>query len=250
LIFRKSLDQIDRIRDSCRIVYQVQQKLKKLVEPGICTLELDAVAERTIRAAGALPAFKGYNGFPASICASNNESIVHGFPCKVPLSTGDILSIDVGVKLNGYFGDGAFTLGVGDLDKDRKRFVETTQECLVLGIKEMMPDGHLGNISHAIQTHAETCGFSVIREYGGHGIGKKLHEAPHINNYGIAKKGPRLKVGYVFCIEPILGMGEAEIKHGDDDWNVFTKDRLPAAHFEHTVAINENGPEILTLAKS
>ena len=250
MISRKSADQIDRIRDSCKIVYLVQKKLKKLIEPGISTLELDRVAENIIRAQGALPAFKGYNGFPASICASNNEYIVHGFPCNKPLCEGDVLSIDVGVKLNDYFGDGAFTLGVGNINKDKQHFIETAEHCLALGIKQMIPDGYLSDISHAIQQHAEISGFNIIREYGGHGIGRKLHESPHINNYGVAQKGPKLKVGHVFCIEPILSMGNAEITHSNDDWNVYTKDRLPAAHFEHTVAIKENGPEILTLAKN
>ena len=250
LISIKSTDQIDRIRDSCKIVYLVQEKLKKLVEPGICTLELDEVAESTIRAEGASPAFKGYNGFPASICASNNEYIVHGFPCSKPLCECDLLSIDVWVKMNGYFGGGAFTLSVGTTNQDEQRFIDTTQHCLTLGIDQMKPDGYLSNISHAIQEHAETSGFSIIREYGGHGIGKQLHESPHINNYGVAEKGVRLKVGHVFCIEPILSMGKPEIIHSNDGWNVYTKDRQPTAHFEHTVAINENGPEILTLAKN
>ena len=247
MISKKSTSEIDRIRHCCKIVHLVQKKLKPLVEPGICTLELDEVAEKTIISEGGSPAFKGYNDFPASICASNNESVVHGFPCDTPLHEGDILSIDVGVKMNGYFGDGAFTLGVGKITEEKEYLIKTTQRCLTLGIEQMVADGYLGNISHAIQQHAEKSGFSIIREYGGHGIGKKLHESPHINNFGTPEQGPKLKIGHVFCIEPILSMGSPEITHGCDDWTVFTKDRQPAAHFEHTVAITKDGPEILTL---
>jgi methionyl aminopeptidase len=247
LIHRKNTAQIEYIRICGQIVYDVQQKLSALVAPGISTKQLDSVAEAAIIAAGARPAFKGYHGFPASICASVNASIVHGFPTESPLEEGDIVSIDVGVELDGYFGDGAFTVGVGAISEEAAHLIAVTRRCLELGIESMRVDGRLGDISHAIQTHAEAAGYSIVREYGGHGIGRDLHESPHINNYGHAGKGPRLKSGHVFCIEPIVSMGSPEIEHADDGWTVHTRDRSLTAHCEHTVALTEDGPIILTL---
>jgi len=247
LIHRKGDTEIERIRASSQIVFAVQQKLEALVAPGISTRELDAVAEAAIHSAGARAAFKGYHGFPASICASVNASIVHGFPDNEPLREGDIVSIDVGVELAGYYGDGAFTIAVGTISNEAAHLITTTRECLDLGIAQMRADGRLGDISHAIQSHAETAGYSIVSAYGGHGIGRELHESPHINNYGKAGKGPRLKPGHVFCIEPILSMGSPEVTHSDDGWTVTTRDLSPTAHSEHTVAITEHGTEILTL---
>ena len=247
MIRRKYPTEIEHIRASGQIVFSVQQRIEALIAPGISTRELDEIAEAAIREAGARPAFKGYHGFPASICASVNASIVHGFPSDEPLSEGDIVSIDVGAELDGYYGDGAFTIGVGSISAEAAHLIATTQQCLALGIEQMRPDARLGDISHAIQTHAEVAGYSIVREYGGHGIGRELHEAPHINNYGKPGKGPRLKPGHVFCIEPILSMGSPEVDHEDDGWTVYTRDRSLTAHCEHTVAITDNGPEILTL---
>ena len=247
MIHRKTMEQIEHIRTCGQIVFAVQKKLEALVEPGVTTIHLDAVAEAAIRETGARPAFKGYHGFPASICASVNASIVHGFPTDEPLSEGDIVSIDVGVELGGYFGDGAFTVGVGAISGDASDLIAVTHRCLELGIEHMRVDGRIGDISHAIQTHAEAAGYSIVREYGGHGIGRELHESPHINNYGQAGKGPRLKVGHVFCIEPIISMKSPEIEHADDGWTVYTRDRSLTAHSEHTVALTEEGPQILTL---
>ena len=247
MIRRKDPTEIEHIRASGQIVFSVQQRIEALIAPGISTRELDEIAEAAIREAGARPAFKGYHGFPASICASVNASIVHGFPSDEPLSEGDIVSIDVGAELDGYYGDGAFTIGVGSISAEAAHLIATTQQCLALGIEQMRPDARLGDISHAIQTHAEVAGYSIVREYGGHGIGRELHEAPNINNYGKPGKGPRLKPGHVFCIEPILSMGSPEVDHEDDGWTVYTRDRSLTAHCEHTVAITDNGPEILTL---
>lgn len=247
MIRRKKSSEIERIRASCQIVFAVQQKLEALVAPGISTLELDRIAEAEIRSLGGAPAFKGYRGFPYSICASVNASIVHGFPDETPLREGDIVSIDVGARVDGYYGDGAFTIGVGAISAEAQRLVWGTLACLDLGIAQARPNGRLSDISHAIQRHADTQGLAIIREYGGHGIGRSLHESPHIDNYGPPGKGPRLKPGHIFCIEPILCLGNPEIEHLDDGWTTLTRDRSLAAHAEHTVVITEDGPQILTL---
>jgi len=247
VIHCKKYSEIEHITASSQIVFAVQQKLEALITPGICTLELDQIAESAIRDLGAAPAFKGYHGFPFSICASVNSSIVHGFPDDTPLQEGDIVTIDVGARLNGYYGDGAFTVGVGAISAEAQHLLDGTLACLELGIARAVPDGRLSDISHAIQRHADEQGLSVIREYGGHGIGRSLHESPQIDNYGSPGKGPRLKAGHVFCIEPILCLGNPEIEHLDDGWTTLTGDRSLAAHSEHTVAITEDGPRILTL---
>ena len=247
MIRRKKLGEIERISASCQIVFAVQQKIEALVTPGVTPLELDRIAEAEIRALGAAPAFKGYHGFPYSICSSVNASIVHGFPDDTPLAVGDIISIDVGAHLDGYYGDGAFTVGVGTIGPEAQRLLDGTLACLELGIAQARPDGRLSDISNAIETHADAQGLAIIREYGGHGIGRKLHESPHINNYGSPGKGPRLKPGHVFCIEPILCLGDPEVEHSDDGWTTVTRDRSLAAHSEHTVTITDDGPQILTL---
>ena len=247
MIHRKKLDELERISASCRIVFAIQRKIEALIAPGVTPLELDRIAETEIRALGAIPAFKGYQGFPYSICSSVNASIVHGFPDDTPLAAGDIISIDVGARLDGYYGDGAFTVGVDAIDSEAQRLLDGTLACLEMGIVQAQPDGRLSDISNAIETHADAQGLAIIREYGGHGIGRKLHESPHINNYGPPGKGPRLKPGHVFCIEPILCLGDPEVEHLDDGWTTLTRDRSLAAHSEHTVAITEDGPQILTL---
>lgn len=246
LIHRKKSSEIEHIAASCQIVFAVQQKLEALIAPGVSTLELDQVAEAEIRSLGGVPAFKGYHGFPHSICASVNAAIVHGFPDKTPLQEGDIVSIDVGACLDGYYGDGAFTVAVGTISAQAQHLIKGTLECLAQGIDRARPGGRLSDISHAIQCHAESQGLAVVREYGGHGIGRELHESPYIENYGSPGKGPRLKPGHVLCIEPILCLGNPEINHLDD-WTPFTSDHSLAAHAEHTVAIAEDGPRILTL---
>ena len=250
MIAVRSLDEIQHIRASCEIVFAVQQALEKAVAVDITTGELAALAEETIRAHGARPAFKGYRDFPASICTSVNAAAVHGFPSQeVRLAGGDIVTIDVGVELNGYYGDGAFTLGVEQISSDCQRLLETTRQALHDGIGKAAPGNRLTDISHAIQARVERAGMSVIREFGGHGIGRDLHEAPHIPNHGRASKGPRLKSGFVFAIEPIVSLGKPELDV--DGWTTTTRDGSPVAHFEHTVALTRDGkPDILTLPKS
>ncbi|NKB67064.1 MAG: type I methionyl aminopeptidase [Candidatus Latescibacteria bacterium] len=247
MIARRTPEEIERIRASCQIVYQVQQALEEAVAPGVTTLELDRMAEELIRDEGAVPAFKGYHGFPASICASVNTEIVHGFPRSQPLQEGDIVTIDVGVLLEGYYGDGAFTLGLEPLSSQCSHLLRETSRCLELGIAQARPRGRLSDISHAVQTHAEANGLTVIRDFSGHGIGRALHEEPNVLNYGPPGKGPRLQPGFVLAIEPILGLGSDGVDTAADGWTTTTQDGSLAAHFEHTVAITEHGPEILTL---
>ena len=248
VIPERTSDEIEKIRQSGRIVYLVQRALEQALAPGMTTSELDALAESTIRDCGAVPAFKGYRGFPASICTSVNAVIVHGIPNDQAVQPGDIVSIDVGVILDDYFGDGAFTLGIGDIDEECRHLLDVTQACLELGIAQARVGNRLSDISHAVQSHAEHNQVSVVREFGGHGIGRKLHEDPHILNYGPPGTGPHLRAGNVFALEPILSTGRGQIVTHDDQWTTTTRDSRPAAHFEHTIAVTEEGPEILTLA--
>jgi len=218
-------------------------------EPGLTTIEVDAAAEKMIRDAGAYPTFKGYNGFPFSICASVNEQVVHGFPSQYELKEGDIFSIDVGVTLEGFVGDTATTIPVGSVGDDLLKLIRVAQECLRLGIEECRDGNHIGDIGSAVQAHAETHGYSIVRDYVGHGIGRQMHEDPQIPNYGKPGKGPKIKKGYVFAIEPMINLGSHHTKTLKDGWTVVTVDGRPSAHVEHTVAVTENGPEVLTLVK-
>ena len=245
-IARRSSAEIERIRASCQIVVEVRQALEAAIAPGITTLELDALAEKTIRSRNARPAFKGYHGFPASICASIDAETVHGFPGRTRLREGSIISIDVGVELDGYFGDAAFTLGIGQIRPELQHLLATTRACLEAGIQQARAGNRVSDISHAIQTGAEAAGLAVIREFGGHGIGRALHEEPHIPNHGPPGRGSRLHAGNVLAIEPILSLGSPELVVADDQWTTLTRDRRPSAHSEHTVAITENGPQVLT----
>ena len=247
MIARRTPREIELIRCSCQIVFLVQQALEKVIGPGISTLELDALAEETIRAHNAIPAFKGYRGFPATICASINAATVHGIPDGTRLREGDIISVDVGVLLDEYYGDGAFTMGIGQIGDELQHLLDTTRACLDLGIQQARANNRVSDISHAVQTHAEAGKLAVIREFGGHGIGRSLHEDPHILNYGPPGKGPRLRPGHVLAIEPILCSGKGKVILGADQWTTTTSDGSPAAHFEHTIAITEEGPKILTL---
>lgn len=247
-IYRKKPAEVERIRASCQLVFAVQQALRAAIAPGVSTLELDGLAEGIIRARGGRPAFKGYHGFPASICASVNEEVVHGFPNRRFLRQGDLLSVDVGVELEGYYGDGAFTCAVGSPSGPARHLLDTTRACLEAGIGQSRPNGHLSDISHAVQTCAEAAGgVAVVRRYGGHGIGRALHEDPHLSNYGPPGRGPRLQPGLVLAIEPILSLGAPEVEVAEDGWTTRTRDGSLAAHFEHTVAITEEGPWVLTL---
>jgi methionyl aminopeptidase len=250
MIIGKSQKEIDKMRASGQLVGRVLQELRAMVAPGITTLEVDRAAEKMIRDGGALPTFKGYNGFPFSICASVNEQVVHGFPSQYELKEGDIFSIDVGATLDGFVGDTATTVPVGRVSEDRLRLMRVTEECLQLGIEQCRAGNHLGDIGFAVQSYAEAEGYSIVRDYVGHGIGRQMHEDPQIPNYGKPGKGPKIKKGYVFALEPMVNMGSLHTRTLNDGWTVVTVDGQPSAHFEHTVAITEEGPEVLTRVRS
>jgi methionyl aminopeptidase len=247
MIIGKSKREIEKMRAAGRLAGEVREALRALAQPGVTTLELDAAAEKMIRDAGAVPTFKGYRGFPYSICASVNEQIVHGFPSKYALKDGDIISIDVGATLNGFVGDTATTVPVGNVREEWLELIRVTEECLERAIRQCHPGRRLGDIGWAVQQLAESRGYSVVREYVGHGIGRKMHEDPQIPNYGKSGTGLKLKAGYVFAIEPMLNMGTHHTKTLADGWTVVTMDGRPSAHMEHTIAITEEGPEVLTL---
>jgi methionyl aminopeptidase len=249
MIVAKSKKDLAKMRAAGRLVAQVREALRGLAVPGVTTLELEQAAEKMIRDAGALPTFKGYNGFPFSICASVNEQVVHGFSTKNPLLEGDILSVDIGVTLEGWVGDTATTIPIGQVSDDCLRLIKVTEECLERAIKQCWPGKRLGDIGWAVQSHAEAHGYSVVREYVGHGIGRKMHEDPQVANYGKPGTKELLRAGYVFAIEPMINMGRRHTKTLDDKWTVVTVDGLPSAHCEHTVAITENGPEVLTVVE-
>jgi methionyl aminopeptidase len=250
MIIGKSQKEIAKMRAAGQLVGSVLRELRAMVAPGMTTMEVDRAAEKMIRDAGAYPTFKGYNGFPYSICASVNEQVVHGFPSDYKLQEGDIFSIDVGVTLDGFVGDTATTVPVGQVTDDRVRLMRITDECLQLAIEQCRAGNHLGDIGFAVQSHAEAHGYSIVRDYVGHGIGRRMHEDPQIPNYGKPGKGPKIKTGYVFALEPMVNMGSEHTKTLQDGWTVVTLDGQPSAHFEHTVAITEAGPEVLTLVRS
>ena len=247
MIVLKTEQEIEYMRAAGRLVGQTLEHLKKAVRPGITTRELDHMAEQFIRSAGAVPAFKGYCGFPASICASINEQVVHGIPGPRQLLDGDIISIDIGVKLNRYYGDAAITLPVGEVDPEILKLLSVTEEALNKAIEKAIKGNRLSDISHAVQLHAEAYGYGVVRDYVGHGIGQRMHEDPQIPNYGPPGRGPLLKSGMTLAIEPMINCGTPDVEVLTDDWTVVTVDRKISAHFEHTVAITDGEPEILTL---
>jgi methionyl aminopeptidase len=225
----------------------VLEDLAAMVAPGVSTADLDAAAEAKVRAAGAEPAFKGYRGYPATLCASVNEQVVHGIPNRRQLASGDIVSLDMGVKLNGFYGDSAVTVPVGAVSDEVKRLLRATQEALEAGIAQVRVGGRISDIGHAIQAFVEAQGFSVVREFVGHGIGAALHEEPQIANYGEPGRGPRLAEGMTLAIEPMVNMGKPAVRLLADGWTAVTKDGSLSAHFEHTVAVTKNGPDVLTL---
>lgn len=235
------------MRQAGQIVARTLQVLKKAVKPGIATAQLDVLARRTIEGFHANPAFLGYRGFPASICVSLNEEVVHGIPGLRRLQDGDIVSIDVGAYYRGYYGDAAVTFPVGEVSPLAQKLLEVTEQSLSAGLTQAYPGRRLYDISHAIQTYVEAHGFSVVRNYVGHGIGSAMHEEPKVPNFGVPGKGPILEAGMVLAIEPMVNTGSWQVETLGDDWTVVTRDRSLSAHFEHTVAILENGPVILTL---
>ncbi|HBK81779.1 MAG TPA: type I methionyl aminopeptidase [Nitrospinae bacterium] len=248
MIVLRSLKEIEKLRASNRIVAVVMDQLKKAIQPGATTLELDEMAEKLVLDMGGVPAFKGYKGYKHTLCTSVNEQVVHGIPNKGKLRDGDILSIDIGVKLDGYYGDHAVTVPVGRVSDDAKRLLKFCEEALWKGIEKAHAGNRLFDVSNAIQVHAESAGFSVVRVYVGHGIGTNLHEEPQVPNFGEPGTGPELKPGMVMAIEPMLNIGNADVKVLDDAWTVVTADGKLSAHFEHSLAVSENGPDILSVA--
>jgi methionyl aminopeptidase len=238
--------EIEKIRRAGAIVAEVLEGLRGMIVPGITTRELDRFAESKILSRGAVPTFKGYRGFPASICTSVNEEIVHGIPSDRKLGEGDIVGIDCGATLNGYVGDAATTVIVGDAPPEIKQLVAAAEESLYRAIERARVGNRLYDISAAVQQYAESCGYNVVRDYCGHGVGTSMHEDPQVPNYGKAGTGPRLRPGIVLAIEPILSMGTYEGEVAGDGWTVLTADRRPSAHFEHTITVAEGGPIILT----
>jgi len=246
MITLKSEREIAIMREAGKVVQEAIELLTRAVRPGISTGHLNALVEDQLARRGARPAFKGYHGYPASICTSINQEIVHGIPGLKVLKEGDIISIDIGAEMSGYFADAAITLAVGEIDELSRRLIEATKECLEAGIRQCTTDKRLSDISHAIQSVAEAAGFSVVREYVGHGIGRAMHEDPQVPNFGKPGRGIKLSPGLVLAIEPMVNVGRFDTAVLEDKWTVVTKDGSRSAHFEHTVAITTHGPEVLT----
>jgi methionyl aminopeptidase len=247
MVILKSLQEIEKIRRACLIVADVLAGIREMVRPGVTTLALDEFAERFIREAGGKPAFKGYRGYPRSLCTSINDQVIHGIPAKdAVLRSGDLLSIDVGAIVDGFYGDAAVTLPVGAVTAEAERLMRVTEESLALGIAEARPGSRLFDISAAIQQHVESHGYSVVREFVGHGIGRSLHEDPQVPNFGERGRGLRIQPGMVLAIEPMVNAGGSKTIVQEDQWTAVTADGSLSAHFEHTVAVLEDGPRVLT----
>ena len=252
MILIKSKKEIDYIRESCRIVAETLQLLKSNVKPGITTLELDKIAEDYIRSNNAVPAFKGYSqgnapGFPGSVCSSVDDEVVHGIPGSRILKDGEIVSVDIGVLKNGFFGDAALTVAVGNISDEKKKLMDVTERSLQLGIEQAIAGNKVHDISNAVQVYVEANGFSIVRDLCGHGVGKFLHEDPSIPNFGRKGTGPKLKNGMTIAIEPMVNAGKYDVITANDGWTILTADGSTSAHFEHTILINNNSPEILTI---
>lgn len=248
MIILKSQHEIEYIRQACKLTADTLAELIALAKPGVTTLELDQFAEEYIRSHGGEPSCKGYYGYPATICASINDEVVHGIPnAHRKLKNGDVISIDLVSSVNGYHGDSCVTIPIGKVKPQVMKLLKVTEESLFKGIEQAVVGNRVGDISHAVQTYCEKFGFGVVRDFVGHGLGREMHEDPQIPNYGPAGHGPLLKPGMVLCIEPMITMGTYEVHVLDDDWTAVTRDGKPAAHFEHTVVVTENGPEILTM---
>ena len=247
MIVCRSAAELDRLRAAGRLVGEVLTALASKVAPGVTTAELDEIAEKLITDAGATPAFKGYHGYPATICASINEEVIHGIPSgQRVLQEGDILAIDVGASLDGYYGDSAVTLPVGRVSEEAATLLRVTEEALYKAIERARPGSRVSDIGHAVQQHVEAYGFSVVREFVGHGIGQRMHEEPQVPNYGEPGRGPRLAEGMVLAIEPMVNAGKPAVKVLSDGWTAVTRDKSLSAHFEHTVAVTAEGARILT----
>ena len=249
MIYYKTEDEIDLIRKSSLLVARTHAELVNRIQPGVNTLALDKIAEEFIRDNGGEPAFKGYNGFPNTLCMSPNEEVVHGIPNTTSLKNGDILSVDCGVLMNGYYGDSAFTYEVGEVDLETRKLLIRTKEALYKGIEQAVEGNTTGDIGYAIQNYTEQYGYSIVRELVGHGIGRKLHEGPEVPNYGKQGSGFELKSGLVIAIEPMINMGRKDIIQHNDGWTITTSDKKPSAHFEHTIVIRKGVAEILSSFK-
>ena len=247
MVYTRSREEIERIRAAAQIVAMTLREVGKAVRPGVTTAELDELAESFIRDHGARPAFKGYRGFPASICPSVNDEVVHGLPGPRELREGDLLGVDVGVELQGFYGDAALTFPVGVVSDEAVKLLKITRESLMQGIAQARAGNRVGDISHAVQSFVERNGFSVVKALVGHGIGREMHEEPAVPNFGPPGRGPRLMAGLVLAIEPMVNVGGHEVVTRSDGWTVATKDGSLSAHFEHTVAVGADGPEILSV---
>jgi methionyl aminopeptidase len=245
-IIRKSAREIEQMEHAARVVVQTLELLGEHVRPGVTTQELDELAEEFIRSEGGVPTFKGYRGYPASICTSPNSMVVHGIPGPYELTDGDLLSVDVGVTLEGFVGDSAYTFAIGEISDDARRLLDACQAALAAGIEQARPGNHLSDIGHAVQKATEDAGFSVVRSLVGHGVGRKMHEDPQIPNFGEPGRGPVLQTGMTLAIEPMINAGAPGVYLHDDGWSISTEDGSLSAHFEHTVAVTEEGPRVLT----
>ena len=246
MIIRKSTAEIEQMERAAQVVAETLALLEERVVPGVTTEELDELAEEYIRSRGGVPTFKGYRGYPASICTSPNSMVVHGIPGPYTLREGDVLSVDVGVTLGGFVGDSAYTFPVGEISEEAQRLLETGQAALAAGIEQARPGNHLSEIGHAVQKTTEAAGFSVVRSLVGHGVGRQMHEDPQIPNFGEPGHGPILQPGMTLAIEPMINAGAPGVYLHDDEWSISTEDESLSAHFEHTVAVTEQGPKILT----
>ncbi len=249
MIVLKTVRELSIMREACKISAEALKLIGEAIEPGVTTAELDRIAEKFILSKGATPNFKGYNGYPATACISINNEVIHGIPtAKRKLKNGDIVSVDLGAMFEGYHGDNAATFACGDVSKEAKRLMDTTRESLFEGIKMARVGGRIGDISCAIQSYVEARGYSVVRDFVGHGVGTSLHEAPEVPNFGTAGRGVRLMPGMTLAIEPMINIGKPHVKVMPDGWTVLTQDGSLSAHFEHTVAITTEGPQIMTIA--
>ncbi len=247
MIYTKNPAQIQKMRDAGKLLHQVLEHLKTMIKPDMTTLEIDREAERMIRAAGATPSFKGFEGFPYTICASVDDEVVHGFPSDKPLREGQLLSVDCGLILHGWQADSAFSAPVGKASDEVMKLMKVTEECFWLGAKQARVGNRLGDIGWAVQQHAEANGYGVIRDLTGHGIGREMHEDPSVPNYGKPGRGVRLVAGMTIAIEPMIAMGDWHVYVADNEWSILTRDHSVCSHYEHTIAITDGDPEILTL---
>lgn len=249
MIFLKSEEEVVLIKESAELLGKAHAEVAKWIKPGVVTKQLDKIADEFIRDNNGYPSFKGYNGFPSALCISLNETVVHGFPSQYQLKEGDVISIDCGVKLNGFHSDSAYTYPIGDVSPEVSNLLKRTKQSLYLGIEQAVEGKRVGDIGYAIQTYVEKFGYGVVRELVGHGVGRNLHESPEVPNYGKRGQGPKLREGIVIAIEPMITLGKRNVVQEKDGWTIRTTDRKPAAHFEHTVLVRKGKAEILTTFK-